>query len=568
MATSALCVVMPALSAQHGLQQFNGGMAGDELGRSVSGAGDVNNDGYDDIIVGARGDDTNGAQAGGARVISGADGTDLYTFYGDASGDLFGVSVSGAGDVNNDGYADVIVGAWGDDPNGPESGAARVFSGVDGAVLYTFTGDSTDDRFGISVSDAGDVNDDGFDDVIIGARRDDDGGSNAGSARVHSGQDGSILYTFFGVAADDEFGYSVSGANDVNNDGYDDVIVGAYLSDTNGASAGSARVLSGVDGAVLYTFLGDAAADYFGYSVSGAGDVNNDGNADLIVGAYGDDDGGDRAGSARVLSGVDGAILYTFFGNNAVDFFGSAVSNAGDLNQDGHADLLVGAERDDDNGGSSGSARLLSGIDGTILFELYGATNGNAFGVSLAAAGDFNGDSHPDFVVGAYGVDTNGSQSGGARVFSSFTCCTTVGTTCTIAPCETCPTMAATTNGGQPILGNTTFALELNNAPANMEFAILGLTSSPCETPGDDFNIPFCDTIKLSQPMDFVAVMPFTAGVTTCSTSVIVPAAVPSDPIFLGWALGAQWLISCDSGSVAGRSVSNCLNFTITDTDV
>ena len=126
----------------------------------------------------------------------------------------------------------------------------------------------------------GDVNNDGIDDFIVGARR----GDNGGSARVLSGSDGTALYTFGGDNAEDQFGFSVSGAGDVNNDDIDDFIVGARFDDNNGSASGSARVLSGSDGAVLYTFNGDNAEDQFGFSVSGAGDLNNDGYADLIVG--------------------------------------------------------------------------------------------------------------------------------------------------------------------------------------------------------------------------------------------------------------------------------------------
>jgi hypothetical protein len=228
------------------LNTFNGDSSGDRLGTSVSGAGDVNADGYADVIVGAFGDDNNGkADSGSARVLSGANGSILYTFYGDSAGDWFGTSVSGAGDVNADGYADVIVGAPGDDNTGADSGSARVFSGANGAILYTFNGDSATDRFGTSVSGAGDVNNDGFADVIVAAPYDDNNGDTSGSARVLSGANGSILYTFNGDSAGDYFGVSISGAGDMNNDGYDDVIVGADYDDNNGTDSGSARVFSG-----------------------------------------------------------------------------------------------------------------------------------------------------------------------------------------------------------------------------------------------------------------------------------------------------------------------------------
>ena len=168
--------------------------------------------------MGARGDDTIGRNSsnGSARVFSGVDGSVLYNFEGDSARDGFGGSVSGAGDVNGDGFADLIVGAPFDDNNGSISGSARVFSGVDGSVLYDFDGDSAGDLFGGSVSSAGDVNGDGFDDLIVGANCDDNNGTRSGSARVFSGVDGSVLYNFNGDSADDGLGGSVSGAGDVN----------------------------------------------------------------------------------------------------------------------------------------------------------------------------------------------------------------------------------------------------------------------------------------------------------------------------------------------------------------
>ena len=288
--------------------------------------------------------------------------TTLYTFNGDSVGDFFGVSVSGAGDVNGDGFADLIVGAAQDDNNGADAGSARVLSGLNGSVLYTFNGDSPFDFFGVSVSGAGDVDGDGYADLIVGARGDDNNGERSGSARVFSGLDGSILYTFDGDSAADTFGASVSGAGDVNGDGFADLIVGAAQDDNNGFSSGSARVFSGLDGSILFTFDGDSAIDLFGISVSGAGDVDGDGFADLIVGARRDDNNGDSSGSARVFSGADGSVLYTFNGDSPFDFFGGSVSGAGDVDGDGFADLIVGAHLDDNNGTDSGSARVFSGL--------------------------------------------------------------------------------------------------------------------------------------------------------------------------------------------------------------
>ncbi len=398
---------------------FNGDHPGDYLGYSVSGAGDVNNDGYGDLIVGAYRDDNNGADSGTTRVFSGVDGSILHAFNGDSAGDWSGYAVSSAGDVNGDGYGDLIVGASRDGNNGNFSGSARVFSGVDGSILYTFNGDNENDYFGVSVSDAGDVNGDGYGDLIVGATFDDNNGADSGSARVFSGVDGSILYTFNGDSEGDWFGVSVSDAGDVDGDSRGDLIVGAYLDDNNGYRSGSARVFSGMDGSILYTFNGDDENNYFGFSVDGAGDVNNDGYGDLIVGAYRDDNNGTESGSARVFSGADGAILYTFAGDSAGDFFGRSVSGIGDINNDGYADLMVGADEDDNNGTSSGSVRIFSGVNGSILYNLNGDSEGDGFGRSVSGAGDVNNDGYPDVIVGAYGDDNNDIFSGSARVILS-----------------------------------------------------------------------------------------------------------------------------------------------------
>lgn len=401
------------------LYTFHGEERADQFGISVSGAGDVNGDGRADLIVGASRDATNGTDSGSASVFSGLDGSTLYKFNGVDPGDHFGISVSGASDVNGDGQADLIVGAFRDDSNGPESGSARVFSGLDGRVLYTFNGDEAGDKFGGSVSGAGDVNGDGRPDLIVGASADDNDDRESGGARVLSGLDGSTLYTFDQM--DNRFGWSVNGAGDVNGDGRADLIVGVSGDDNNGPFSGSARVLSGLDGSTLYTFDGDDAYDQFGASVSVAGDVNGDGQADLIVGAFRDDNNGPDSGSARVLSGLDGSTLYTFDGDDWHNWFGWSVSGAGDVNGDGRADLIVGAIFDDNIGfnprNARGSARVLSGLDGRTLYTFDGDDTGDRFGNSVSGAGDVNGDGLDDFIVGAIRGGLNGG--GYARVFVS-----------------------------------------------------------------------------------------------------------------------------------------------------
>lgn len=378
---------------------FFGDHFSDRFGQSVSGVGDVNGDGVDDFIVGAPGS-LSGSSFGFARVFSGIDGAVLHTFYADSLGDNFGASVSGAGDVNGDGFHDMIIGAQNASDFGQNSGSARVVSGGNFATLYTFHGDSAFDIFGFGVSGVGDVDGDGFDDVMVGAPADDNNGINSGSAKVFSGVDGSILYSLNGDAAGDRFGTSVSGAGDLNGDGCDDFMVGSPLDDTNGVNTGKTQVFSGLDGTIIFTLFGDPPGGAFGF-LSCAGDVNNDGVDDFIVSAPTDDTNGMNSGSAKVFSGDDGSILFSLNGDNALDRFGSSVSRAGDVNGDGFDDFLVGIPLDDNNGTSSGSARVYSGIDGSIITTYSGQVAFSCTGNDVDGLGDINGDGFDDVIVGS-----------------------------------------------------------------------------------------------------------------------------------------------------------------------
>ncbi len=398
---------------------LNGTVPDGAFGSSVSGAGDVNNDGYDDFIIGAPGDNTVAHNAGAAFVYSGYDGAVLHALYGQSISDEFGTSVSAAGDVNNDGFDDLIVGAPQISTFPAHAGLIRVFSGLNGAVIYTIHGVSNDEYFGWSVAGAGDVNNDGFDDVIAGALEARDGkGQPVGAARVYSGVDGTLLYQFLGDAAIDHFGQSVDGAGDVNNDGFDDLIVGASNSDIDGPDAGLARVFSGANGTVLHEWTGGNFADQLGFSVAAAGDVNNDGHADLIVGAPFNDNNGPESGLARVFSGANGTVLYSFYGDATNDFFGRAVSGAGDVNADGFDDLLVAAPLNETNGPISGSAYIFSGASGATLKTIYGYPS-DYLGVSVSGVGDVNADGLADFIVSSLWDDRGGNNAGSARVYYS-----------------------------------------------------------------------------------------------------------------------------------------------------
>lgn len=321
----------------------------DNLGTSVDGAGDVNGDGYDDVIAGAPGNDLGGAAAGQAYVYFGGPGADAvadWTLTGAAVADQFGIAVGGAGDVNRDGFADVIVGASFNDAGGADAGRAYVFFGglaPDAVADLTLTGAVAGDRFGAAVGAAGDVNGDGHDDVIVGAPLNDTAGLDAGRVYVFFGgllADGIADWILTGVAAGDQFGASVSGAGEVNGDPYDDVIVGAPFNDAAGTNAGRAYVYQGgqiPDATVDLTLDGRAAQDNFGFSVSGAGDVNGDGHADVIVGAPLNDTGASAVGQAYVFfggPGMDAVSDWTLTGGALTIQLGYAVGSAGDVNGD------------------------------------------------------------------------------------------------------------------------------------------------------------------------------------------------------------------------------------------
>ncbi len=387
------------------------------FGSSVAGAGDVNGDGYADVIVSASGyiSDTGRAYLyhGGP---SGLSASPAFTATGEATSNFFGRSVAGAGDVNGDGYADVIVGAYGYITN---TGRAYVYhggpSGLSASLAFTATDAATNDLFGWSVAGAGDVNGDGYADVIVGAP-----GYIAATGQAYvyhggpSGLSASPVFTATGEIANNFFGVSVAGAGDVNGDGYADVIVGADgFSEPFTANTGRAYVYhgspSGLSASPKIVATGEGPDDFFGYAVAGAGDVNGDGYADVIVGAYGYITNTGRAyvyfGQPVGLSAA--SVLYVS-GSAPENYFGTSVAGAGDVNGDGYADVIVGAD-----GYSSDTGRAYvyhGGGDGLRAFPAFTATGeatNNNFGFSVAGAGDVNGDGYADVIVGAFGYSSN-----------------------------------------------------------------------------------------------------------------------------------------------------------------
>ncbi len=394
------------------------GAAADTFGYHVAVIGDVNADGRVDFAVGAGGDDTNGVDAGAVHVCSGLDGSVLFSLYGNGPGIQLGSApIAAAGDVDLDGVPDLIVGSQLESNSAPGAGAAHVFSGFDGSIIYTFNGSITNAFFGGAVDGAGDVNGDGYPDLIVGASSAWVNGADSGRARVFSGFDGSTLYTFNGASAYDGLGVSVGGLGDVNADGHDDVAVGIFKGDGVITDCGVVRVYSGVNGSILYEVYGSAAGNHFARSLAGGGDLNGDGVPDLLVGAKNNGENGVLAGKIYAYSGGDGSLLYSRLGDHIGDQLGTALSFAGDMDGDGHDDFVAGAPYDDAGFANNGSARAYSGSDGSTIGTVTGSGAGDLFGLTVSGGGDMDGDGFDDLIVGAPLDDDFGISSGSATVF-------------------------------------------------------------------------------------------------------------------------------------------------------
>jgi hypothetical protein len=284
-----------------------GSATGQKLGYSVGLVRDVTGDGRGEIIIGApEADGPLGPKTGYAILRSPEHNGFYRMFYGELPGDLFGRAVSSAGDVDGDGLDEIVIGAPLAGVVGTpvaNVGSAYVYR-ANGELVWRFNGEHAWDYFGNSVACAGDVNADGYDDILVGAWRADPGGvTDAGSAYVYSGLSGELIDRHDGEGPNHNLGYSVRGAGDIDVDGYDDFMIGAHRADLDGLTdVGNVYVCTGKTGGYLWNIRGAASDDVFGASVAYAGDMTKDGRPDFLVGAFGaDPDGRTDAGSVYLF---------------------------------------------------------------------------------------------------------------------------------------------------------------------------------------------------------------------------------------------------------------------------
>jgi hypothetical protein len=386
------------------IREWRGEAAGDQFGWIARNLGDVDGDGITDIVTSAP---THGEHAGRIYVYSVGNGRLIWSADGQP-GDELGSGVEGIGDANGDGIPDVAA-------SGPSrSGVAYIYSGRDGRILQSFKSTRDDELFGSHISAAGDVDGDGRADLIIGAPGKDGESTNAGHAYVYSGKDGKLLYTLSGERLGDAFGSTVAGFSN-GKEHY--LVVGAPRAGPD--HHGRVYVYGDYAGQPKFVIEADATGNALGAMfVSVMGNTDR-GTHNIFVSDWSNAAKGPSTGRIYLHSGRTGERLLTLTGDTAGEGFGTSKSTAGDVDGDGVEDLIVGAWQYSEVAVSAGRAYLYSGRDGHLIKTFTCRTPGDTFGFDAVGLGDVDGDGTADLLITSGWSGVNGHHSGRVFIISS-----------------------------------------------------------------------------------------------------------------------------------------------------
>lgn len=453
-----------AVDAEYNLDnsiKFTGESSGDQAGGSVAACGDINGDGYNDMVVGAPAEETGGSVAGAVYIIFGGEeqvSIDLVDadvkLIGESAGDAAGTSVDCIGDYNGDGYDDIVIGAIGADTGFlSAAGAAYVVLGSSdmgdmdlSEASVKYLGEAMGDAAGTRVAGVGDVDGDGYDDFMVAAPGEDSGGTNAGAVYLFKGDvsPGTGVYgignnhlKITGESAGDMFGSAIDGVGDVDSDGFDDMLIGASEEDATGTNAGAALLFLGRDSLPTSMTASEAEVDIFGEneydlagtSLTGGKDVNGDGFPDIIIGAPGARGlkgaayvvfGGDMMDATISLSDADTVLV----GEEQGDAAGTVVAMMWDLDDDGYDEMVVNSSL---AASSAGVTYIMFGAE--TFDSAYGLDSSNEkitgqadsdVAGSHLSVGDFNDDNYDDLILGAESEDSGGTNAGAVYLAYSY----------------------------------------------------------------------------------------------------------------------------------------------------